>query len=71
MILPFTVKPSVFLSMVREHWKIILWVTFLQILVNYTLFYLGMDLVPGALGAVIVGSQPLVTAVVASMMNEE
>jgi drug/metabolite transporter (DMT)-like permease len=30
-----------------------------------------MDLVPGALGAVIVGSQPLVTAVVASMMHEE
>jgi len=30
-----------------------------------------MDLVPGALGAVIVGSQPLVTAVVAAMMHEE
>jgi drug/metabolite transporter (DMT)-like permease len=71
LILPFTVKPSVFLSTVKEHWKIILWVTLLQILVNYTLFYLGMDIVPGALGAIIVGSQPLVTAVVASLMNEE
>jgi len=30
-----------------------------------------MDLVPGALGAVIVGSQPLVTAVVAAMMHDE
>ena len=70
LILPFTVKPSVFLSMVREHWKIILWVTLLQILVNYTLFYLGLNLVPGALGAVIVGSQPLFTAVVAAIMNE-
>ena len=30
-----------------------------------------MDLVPGALGAVIVGSQPLVTALVASIMHED
>ena len=69
MILPFTVKPAIFFSMIRNHWKIVFWVTFLQTLVNYTLFYFGMDLVPGALGAVIVGSQPLVTAVVASMMH--
>ena len=33
-------------------------------------FYLGLDLVPGALGAVIVGSQPLVTAIVASIMDK-
>ncbi|MCU0461258.1 MAG: DMT family transporter [Bacteroidales bacterium] len=70
MILPFTVKPSAFIAMVKEHWKIIAWVTFLQTLVNYIFFYLGMDLVPGALGAVIVGSQPLITAVVAAMMHE-
>jgi drug/metabolite transporter (DMT)-like permease len=56
--------------MVKEHWRIVFWVTLLQTLVNYILFYLGLDLVPGALGAVIVGSQPLVTAVVASLMHE-
>jgi drug/metabolite transporter (DMT)-like permease len=70
MILPFTIKPAAFIAMVREHWMIIFWVTFLQTLVNYIFFYLGMDLVPGALGAVIVGSQPLITAVVAAMMHE-
>jgi len=70
MILPFTIKPAAFIAMVREHWKIVLWVTFLQTLVNYIFFYLGMDLVPGALGAVIVGSQPLITAVIAAMMHE-
>lgn len=47
------------------------WVTVLQTLINYSLFYMGLDLVPGALGAVIVGSQPLVTAVVASIMHKE
>lgn len=71
MILPFTVKPARFLSMVRENWKIVLWVALLQTIMNYVLFYMGMDLVPGALGAVIVGSQPLVTAVVAAIMSRE
>jgi drug/metabolite transporter (DMT)-like permease len=69
LILPFTVKPSIYFSQLREHWRIVFWVTFLQALLNYILFYLGLDIVPGALGAIIVGSQPLVTAVVASMMD--
>jgi drug/metabolite transporter (DMT)-like permease len=71
MILPFTEKPALFIRMVRENWKVIAWVTALQFLVNYSLFYQGLTLVPGALGAVIVGSQPLVTAVVASIMHDE
>lgn len=71
LILPFTVKPAVYVRMIREHWKLVAWVTFLQTLVNYSLFYQGLNLVPGALGAVIVGSQPLVTAVVASIMHKD
>lgn len=70
MILPFTVRPRIYMSMIREHWKIFAWVTVLQTLLNYILFYLGMNLVPGALGAIIVGSQPLVVALVASLMHE-
>lgn len=71
MILPFTVRPSEYIKMVRENRNIVLMVTFLQTLMNYIFFYMGMDLVPGALGAVIVGSQPLVTALVAAMMHRE
>lgn len=71
MILPFTVRPPEYLRMIRENLKVTIWVTVLQALVNYSLFYVGMNLVPGALGAVIVGSQPLVTAVVAAMMHRE
>jgi drug/metabolite transporter (DMT)-like permease len=71
LILPFTVKPSLYISQIRSFWKVIAWVTFLQMLINYSLFYIGLDLVPGALGAIIVGSQPLVTAVVASLMHKE
>ncbi len=70
MILPFTVKPPVFIMLVKKHWKIIITVMVLQVLTNYILFYYGLELVPGALGAVIVGSQPLFTALVASMMHK-
>ena len=71
MVLPFTVKPSAYIKMIWDNRKVLLSVMVLQTLVNYSLFYVGMDLIPGALGAVIVGSQPLVTAVVASLMHKE
>jgi drug/metabolite transporter (DMT)-like permease len=71
MILPFTEKPILFLRMVLENWKVIAWVTVLQFLVNYSLFYHGLNLVPGALGAVIYGAQPLIIAVVAALMHKD
>jgi drug/metabolite transporter (DMT)-like permease len=71
LILPFTVKPSVYIKMLKDYWKVVTAVTVLQTLLNYSLFYHGLNLVPGALGAVIVGSQPLVTAIVASIMHSE
>ena len=71
MILPFTVKPSVYIGMIREHWRVVAWVTILQIVINYSLFYQGLNLVPGALGAVIYGAQPLIIAVVAALMHKD
>jgi len=71
MILPFTVRPRIYFKMIRENWKVVMIVLVLQTLINYTLFYIGMDMVPGALGGVIVGKQTLVTAVVAAMMHRE
>jgi drug/metabolite transporter (DMT)-like permease len=71
MILPFTVKPGIYYSMIAKNWRVVTLVIILQMLFNYMLFYMGMDLVPGAIGAVIVGSQPLITAIVASLMNKE
>ncbi|HLN21652.1 MAG TPA: DMT family transporter [Bacteroidales bacterium] len=70
LILPFTVAPAIYIRQVRENWKVVSLVTLFQILVNYSFFYQGLNIVPGALGAVIVGSQPLVTAVIASIMNK-
>jgi len=69
-LLPFIIKKGAILKLISDNWKIFFWVLLLQVLGNYIFFYLGMDLVPGALGAVIVGSQPLFTALVASLMHE-
>ena len=71
MILPLTVRPSLFIRMINEHWRVIAWVTLLQIVVNYSLFYQGLNLVPGALGAVVYGAQPLIIAIVAALMHKD
>ncbi len=71
MILPFTVSPALYIRMLLDNRKLVLYVTSLQTILNYSLFYSGLKLVPGAIGAVIVGSQPLITAVVSSMIIRE
>jgi drug/metabolite transporter (DMT)-like permease len=71
MILPFTIKPASYLKMIREQWKVVAWVTLLQIVVNYSLFYQGLNLVPGALGAVVYGAQPLIIAIVAAILHKD
>lgn len=72
MILPFTIRPREYVRMVIENRSLAIWVTILQTLVNYILFYIGMERVPGAIGAIIVGAQPFVTAIASRIMiNEE
>jgi drug/metabolite transporter (DMT)-like permease len=71
MILPFTARSPLYIKMIRDHWRMVLWVTALQTLLNYSLFYHGLKLVPGAIGAIIVGSQPLITAIVSAIMIKE
>lgn len=71
MILPFTVRPREYLRMIADNRSLAIWTTILQTLINYILFYIGMDRVPGAIGAVIVGSQPFVTAIISRIMIKE
>ncbi len=49
----------------KREWRFILKIAVIQVVVQYGLFYSGMNLVPGALGAMIVGSSPLFIAFVA------
>ncbi len=70
-VLPFAGSAVNYLKTLKKFWKVILLVTLLQIIVNYSFFYMGLQFVPGALGAVIAGSQPLITALIAALLHEE
>jgi drug/metabolite transporter (DMT)-like permease len=67
-ILPFIPNLWDKLSDAFSNFPKILFVGFIQTFLQYALFYRGIDLVPGALGAMIVGSGPLFIAVVAHFL---
>jgi drug/metabolite transporter (DMT)-like permease len=60
-----------YLSEFKREWKFIFTIAFIQVVIQYGMFYLGMDLVPGALGAMIVGSSPLFIAFVAHFTHPD
>ncbi|MBN1926530.1 MAG: DMT family transporter [Prolixibacteraceae bacterium] len=58
-------KYKVYFKIIIEHWRFVLWIAFLQTVLMYSLFYTGINMVPGALGAMVIGSGPLFAAIVA------
>lgn len=58
-------KPKQFFAELKANLKFILLLSFVQIFAQYALFYSGLNLVPSALAAMIIGAQPLFIAVVA------
>lgn len=64
LILPFIRNLGRVLNEVTANLRKILVVGFIQTFLQYALFYSGMDKVPGALGAMIIGSAPLFIAIV-------
>ena len=58
-------KPKQFFKELKINWRFILLLSVVQIFAQYALFYSGLDLIPSALAAMVIGSQPLFIAVVA------
>ncbi len=58
-------RPATFVNEVKLHWRFIALIAFYQVIWQYSFFYLGINLIPGALGAMLVGSSPLFIAMVA------
>ncbi|MFV0391681.1 MAG: DMT family transporter [Paludibacteraceae bacterium] len=54
-----------FLSEIKKHWKFMLAFAFVQTFLQYGLFFIGIDKVPGATSSIIVGSGPLFIAIMA------
>lgn len=69
MVLPLALRlnPSYF-RIVWDHRKLILLFAFLQTFLQYTMFYTGINMIPAAVAAIVIGSQPLFIALVAHFM---
>lgn len=50
-----------------KHWRFMLLFAFLQTFLQYGLFFMGLDRVPGATSAIIIGAGPLFVAVMAHL----
>jgi drug/metabolite transporter (DMT)-like permease len=57
-------KPLRLLAELKNNLKFVLLIAVIQIFAQYALFYSGINLVPGALGALVIGSSPLFIAIV-------
>lgn len=68
MVLPLIGSYRTVFQYIRNNFRLILLIAFLQTFVQYALFYSGLNLVPGALGAIIIGSGPLFIALTAHFM---
>ncbi|MCT4599822.1 MAG: DMT family transporter [Marinifilaceae bacterium] len=68
MILPFIPNLRTKLRESFKSWKILINVALVQTTFLYSLFYIGLDMVPGSVGAMIVGSGPIFVAITAHFM---
>lgn len=65
--LAYRFNPGYF-SIVRSNLKLILLFAFLQTFLHNTMFYTGIKMIPAAVAAIIIGSQPLFIAMVANFL---
>ncbi|MDD5456843.1 MAG: DMT family transporter [Candidatus Margulisbacteria bacterium] len=68
MLLPFCGGLSSSFKSIMSNYKTILSLSLFQTILLYGSFFWGMELVPGALGAIVVGSTPLITAITAHFL---
>ncbi len=66
-------KFKLFFKEIKANFKLVFFLSLIQIFFQYAMFYTGLNLVPGALGAMIIGSSPLFVAIVAhfAMHNDK
>jgi len=68
MVMPLVGSFPIALGYIRNNFRLILLIAFLQTFVQYALLYSGLNLIPGALGAIIIGSGPLFISLTAHFL---
>ena len=67
-ILPFCGNLLRSVTLIRQNWKEVMRLALFQTFLLYTLFYLGINLVPAAITAIIIGASPLFSAILAHLL---
>ncbi len=69
LVFPFAYRlNSKYFRIIGKNLKLILLFAFLQTFLQYTMFYTGINMIPSAVAAVVIGSQPLFIALVAHFL---
>lgn len=63
-LLPFALKSGNYFTIIRNNSGKVFIISLLQIIIQYILFYKGLSMVQGAVGAIIIGSGPMFVAIV-------
>lgn len=66
-ILPFCGNLLKSITLIRQNWKEVVRLAFFQTFLLYTMFYMGISLVPAAITAIIIGASPLFSAILAHL----
>ena len=59
------------LSLSFQQWKTVFWVSIFQTTILYSLYFVGMTYVTAAIGAIIIGSTPLITALTTHIITDD
>jgi len=68
LLLPLVKSRSDYFAAIKNNFKLVLKVSAFQTFILYGLFYTGLDLIEGAMAAIVIGSQPLFAALVAHLL---
>ncbi len=71
LLLPFCGGLKNYFNSIRSNLKPIIKVSLFQTFLLYSLFFWGMTLVPGSIGAIVTGSSPLITAIAAHIILKD
>ena len=69
-LVPLSANFNNFIKTIQTNFSLIVRVSLFQTIILYSLFYIGVSMVPGAIAAILIGSQPLFAALVASTMQK-
>lgn len=70
-ILPFCGNLKNSFRMIGQNWKQVIRLGFFQTFLLYALFYIGISMVPAAITAIIIGANPLFTAILAHILLKD